>query len=86
MPSRAHRQPHQEMTFAIGIKTEPPASSYWCGASREELHARVDARRAQQHLPSSVELSFDPGIAATQAWNLRKLAHKLARRRAGGVR
>ena len=86
MPSRAHRQPHQEMTFAIGTKTEPPRSSYWCGASRDELRARVEARRAQQHLPSSLELTFDPAIAATLAWNLRKLAHKMARRRAGGAR
>ena len=43
----------------------PPASSYWVGASREELAAQVAARRHQQAIARQAEVRFDPSLAAT---------------------
>ena len=43
----------------------PPASSYWVGASREELAAQVAARRHQRAIPSSTDVRFNPAIDAT---------------------
>lgn len=48
-------------------RPSPPASSYWVGASREELNARVTARRPQQRSVTVAELMHDPALAATLA-------------------
>ena len=51
---------------------DPPATSFWVGASRESLQRAVAARRAQQRIPSEGDLRFDPLLSATAALLERK--------------
>lgn len=46
-------------------KPQPPETSYWIGASREELNERVQARKHQQRSATVTELLYDPSMAAT---------------------
>lgn len=74
------------MNFFKGL---PCASSYWIGATREQLAARVRSRRHQQAIPGSLEVAFDPSIGATAALaDHRRRMPKLARQvtpRLGGL-
>lgn len=44
---------------------QPPAYSFWAGATREELAARIQARRHQQAVPTDKDTAYDPMLAAT---------------------
>lgn len=54
----------------------PPATSFWAGASREQLAAAVAARRPHQATASVHDRSFDPAIAATVSIRRLTRAHQ----------
>ena len=53
--------------YFIGKKATPPASSYWVGATRAELLARIAARRSQQRSATPLDITHDPALGATAA-------------------
>ena len=70
-------------------KGVPPASSYWVGATRDELHARIAARRPVQACgETTTGIAWDNSIAAEASIRARLAESKLrlARRRADAER
>lgn len=45
----------------------PPASSYWVGASRDELRQAIAARRPHQASATARDVWWDPSTGATAA-------------------
>lgn len=62
-------------------KPAPPASSYWCGATREELAQHIAARRAQMDVPTIRDVRYDPAIAATVSLSEAHVYAKMGRER-----
>lgn len=60
-------------TDFVIVNGRPPASSYWAGATREQLLQTIAARRHQQAVPSERDVKYDPALAATA-----DLMHRLA--------
>lgn len=66
-----------------GLSAEPPASSYWVGASREELAAIVAQRRAVMASPDPHDAIYGPfrcrGESPMTAYRNRQRAARWAR-------
>lgn len=65
----------------------PPASSYWVGATRDELAAAIAARRPQMACgepPGRKMLAWDNGIAAEASLRTRLALHRAQRRLSQG--
>lgn len=56
-----HKMPHT----VILPKPAPCRESYWIGATREQLQARVAQERPRQWVPTPADVKFDPALDAT---------------------
>lgn len=49
----------------VASRPTAPKTSYWVGASREELSSAIQARRWQQQTATVSDLTHDPIVEAT---------------------